>query len=62
MRDDTRQKKKKDLHKDDEELKVAHLINKEKYQAELQEEKDKNNLLQKELDQISVSYNKLRLR
>ena len=62
VRDNTRQKKKKDLHKDYEELKVAHLINEEKYQADLQAEKDKNSLLQKELDQISVSYNELRLR
>ncbi|XP_036961204.1 cingulin-like [Acanthopagrus latus] len=62
VRDNTRQKKKKDLHKDYEELKVAHLINEEKYQADLQAEKDKNSLLQKELDQISISYNQLKVR
>ena len=62
VRDNTRQKKKKDLHKDYEELKVAHLINEEKYQADLQAEKDKNSLLQKELDQISISYNELKVR
>ncbi|XP_030290642.1 paramyosin-like [Sparus aurata] len=62
VRDNTRQKKKKDLHQDYEELKVSHLINEEKYQADLQAEKDKNNLLQKGLDQISVSYNEIRLR
>ncbi|XP_030260551.1 myosin-4-like [Sparus aurata] len=62
VRDNTRQKKKKDLHKDYEELKVSHLINEEKYQADLQAEKDKNNLLQKGLDQISVYYNEIRLR
>ena len=45
VRDNTRQKKKRGLHKDYEELKVAHLINEEKYQADLQAEKDKNNLL-----------------
>ena len=61
VRDNTRQKK-KDLHKDYTELKVARLINEEKYQADLQAEKDKNNLLQKRLDQISVSYNEIRLR
>ena len=62
VRDNTRQKKKRGLHKDYEELKVAHLINEEKYQADLQAEKDKNNLLQKGLDQISVSYNEIKLR
>ena len=61
VRDNTRQKKKKDLHKDYEELKVAHLINKEKHQADLQVEKDKNNRLQKRLDQISVSLNEITL-
>ena len=54
--------KKKDLHKDYEEQKISHLINKEKFQADLQVEKDKNSLLQKGLDQISVSYNEIRLR
>ena len=58
VRDNTRQRKKKDLHKDYEELQVVHLIS-EKYQAELQVEKDKNNVLQKQLDQIS---NEIRLR
>ncbi|XP_036974692.1 interaptin-like isoform X2 [Acanthopagrus latus] len=62
VRDNTRQKKKKDLHKDYEELKVAHLINEEKYQADLQAEKDKNSLLQNEMDQISISYNQLKVR
>ena len=61
VRDNTRQKKKKDLHKDYEELKAAHIINEEKYQADLQAEKHKNKFLQEELDRISVSYNEIRL-
>ena len=60
-RDNTRQKKKKDLHKDHEELQVAHLITEEKNQADLQAEKHKNKLLLDELDQISVSHNEIRL-
>ena len=56
-----RQRKKKDLHKDHEELQVAHLITEEKNQADLQAEKHKNKLLLDELDQISVSHNEIRL-
>lgn len=61
MRDNTRQKKKKDLHKDYEELQVAHLIKGKKYQAYLQAEKHKNKRLLDELDRISVSHNEIRL-
>lgn len=61
MRDNTRQKKKKDLHKDYEELQVAHLIKEKKYQAYLQAEKHKNKRLLDELDRISVSHNEIRL-
>ena len=56
VRDETKWRNKKDPQIDYEELKVAYLINEEKYRAALQEEKDKNKLLQEELDQISASH------
>ncbi|XP_030292205.1 centrosomal protein of 112 kDa-like [Sparus aurata] len=62
VKDETKRRKKKDILTDYEELKVAYLTNEDKYRADLQEEKDKNTLLQEELDQISVSYNEIRLR
>ncbi|KAM8743735.1 uncharacterized protein AB9X84_017981 [Acanthopagrus schlegelii] len=62
VRDETKRRNKKDPQIDYEELKVAYLINEEKYRAALQEEKDKNKLLQEELDQISASHTDNRLR
>ena len=59
VRDNTRQKKKKDLHEDYEELQIAHLIKEEKYQADLQAEKHKNKLLLDELDRsVSQLWNR----
>ena len=62
VKNEIKRRKKKDLQIDYEELKVAYLINEDKYRADLQEKKDKNTLLQEELDQINVSYKEIRLR
>ncbi|KAL7396391.1 hypothetical protein ABVT39_005091 [Epinephelus coioides] len=51
-----RQKKKKDLHKDYEQLRVAHIISQEKFPVELDLEKQKNKLLQDEVERTRVSY------
>nr|XP_020481596.1 myosin-10-like [Labrus bergylta] len=62
VNDTTRQKKKKDLHADYEELKVAHLVSTEKFSADLQGEKEKNNVLQGEVDNLKVSHHELKLK
>ncbi|KAG7231324.1 hypothetical protein INR49_012164 [Caranx melampygus] len=62
VRDTNRHKKKKALHKDYEELQVAHLISQEKFTVELQAEKDKNAALQKELDDLRASYKEVTLK
>ncbi|GLD66911.1 synaptonemal complex protein 1-like protein [Lates japonicus] len=49
VRSDIKRKKKRDLQQDYEELKVAHMINEEKFNAELQAHKDKIKALQDEL-------------
>ncbi|MEQ2293360.1 hypothetical protein AMECASPLE_032527 [Ameca splendens] len=52
--------KKKMLQKDFEQLKVAHIVNEEAFISEIQAEKDKNNVLQQELDRIKICYEELR--
>lgn len=52
VRQTTRQKKKKDLHVEYEELKVAHLISEEKITAELQMEMEKVKRLQEEQEKL----------
>ncbi|GLD47839.1 synaptonemal complex protein 1-like protein [Lates japonicus] len=49
VRSDIKRRKKRDLQQDYEELKVAHIINEEKFNAELQAHKDKIKALQDEL-------------
>ncbi|XP_035515107.1 cingulin-like [Morone saxatilis] len=53
---DIKKKQKKVLQKEFEELKVAHIITKEKFSTELQVEKDQNKALQQELQQLKVSH------
>ncbi|XP_070765867.1 trichohyalin-like [Enoplosus armatus] len=54
-----KQKKKKLLQKDYEELQVAHMIRYEKFSAELQVEKEKSKFLQEELERIKVSHHEV---
>ncbi|CAK6971235.1 uncharacterized protein LOC109955950 [Scomber scombrus] len=56
VRDKIKQKKKKLLQKDYEELKVAHILSQDKFEAELQAEREKNNLLNQELERIKLSH------
>uniref|UniRef100_UPI0037E7EFD9 calponin homology domain-containing protein DDB_G0272472-like n=1 Tax=Semicossyphus pulcher TaxID=241346 RepID=UPI0037E7EFD9 len=62
VRDTTRQKKKKHLHADYEELQVAHLVSTERFTAELQGEREQIEVLQKELEKTEVSNHELSLR
>ncbi|CAB1455277.1 unnamed protein product [Pleuronectes platessa] len=51
-----KRKNKKDLQKDYEELKVAYIINQEKFNHEIQLEKDKTNILKVEMENLIASY------
>nr|XP_046255267.1 hyaluronan-mediated motility receptor-like [Scatophagus argus] len=55
----TREKKKRVLHNDYEKLQMAYIIRKEKFTAELQAEKEKNQFLQAQLDTSSAIYHDL---
>lgn len=50
-----RKKQKKVLLKDYEDVQVTHIIRQEKFMTELQEKKEKNKVLQEELERIRVS-------
>ncbi|XP_037832154.1 myosin-9-like [Kryptolebias marmoratus] len=54
-----KQKKKKTLQQDYEELKVAHVISQERFSAELQLEKEKTKALQQQLDEAKHLYEEL---
>lgn len=56
VRNHIKQKKKKDLQKDYEELQVAYMISQEKFTAELQVEREKNKRLQENLERITASH------
>ncbi|XP_074532056.1 uncharacterized protein LOC141795165 [Halichoeres trimaculatus] len=62
VRDTTRQKKKKHLHADYEELQVAHLVNTEKFDTELKEASNKISALQEELQRVTASNQELNIR
>ncbi|KAL7387065.1 hypothetical protein ABVT39_017810 [Epinephelus coioides] len=62
VNDIKRQKKKKDLHKDYEQLRVAHIISQEKFTAELDIEKQRNKLLQEEVERTRVSYHDMKVK
>ncbi|KAL7399904.1 hypothetical protein ABVT39_003463 [Epinephelus coioides] len=62
VNDIVRQKKKKDLHKDYEQLRVAYIISQEKFTAELDMEKQRNKLLQEEVERTRVSYHDMTVR
>ncbi|KAL7387564.1 hypothetical protein ABVT39_025497 [Epinephelus coioides] len=62
VNDIKRQKKKKDLHKDYEQLRVAHIISEEKFTAELDIEKQRNKLLQEEVERTRVSYHDMKVK
>ncbi|CAB1412377.1 unnamed protein product [Pleuronectes platessa] len=54
-----KQKKKKELHNDYEELKVAHMISDHKFTIALQDKKEKNQVLQEELDRLRASHQEI---
>ncbi|XP_037833437.1 putative mediator of RNA polymerase II transcription subunit 26 [Kryptolebias marmoratus] len=54
-----KQRKKKSLQQDYEELKVAHVMSQERFSAELQQEKEKTKALQQQLDEAKRSYEEL---
>ncbi|MEQ2186265.1 hypothetical protein GOODEAATRI_026907, partial [Goodea atripinnis] len=60
VHNDMKYKKKKLLQKDFEELKVALILNQEAFTSQIQAEKEKNNVLQEELDKLKTSYEELR--
>ena len=62
VRNTARQKKKKDLHVDYEQLKIAHLISQDKFKVELQTEMEKNKCLQEELERLQVSFHEVKQR
>ncbi|KAG8010867.1 Voltage-dependent N-type calcium channel subunit alpha-1B [Nibea albiflora] len=62
VRDTTKRKKKKLLQVDYEELQVAHIVNEEKFNNELQAEKNNNKLLREELERLQISYKVLHAR
>ncbi|KAK2844898.1 hypothetical protein Q5P01_011557 [Channa striata] len=62
VRDNIKQKKKKVLQKDYEELKVAYTVSQEKLTAELQLEKEKAQAFKEELDQLRASYEEVNLK
>lgn len=53
---DIKKKQKKELQRDLEELKVAHIISQEKFATELQVEKDRNKVLQQGIEQVMAVY------
>lgn len=57
-----RQKKKKDLQKDYEELKTAYIVNQEKFSSELQTEQQKHKDVQEELDRAKSLYEQLNIK
>ncbi|KAF3692208.1 hypothetical protein EXN66_Car007884 [Channa argus] len=62
VRDNIKQKKKKLLQKDYEELKVAYTISQKKFTAEIQLQNEKTQALKEELDQLRVSYQEVSLK
>ncbi|XP_047217605.1 putative WEB family protein At1g65010, chloroplastic [Girardinichthys multiradiatus] len=59
VHNDMKYKKKKLLQKDFEEIKVALILNQEAFTSQIQAEKEKNNVLQEELDKLKTSYEEL---
>ncbi|XP_027874193.1 trichohyalin-like [Xiphophorus couchianus] len=60
VHNDVKYMKKKNLQEDFEELKVAHLLSREAFVAEIQAERKKSLALQEELNQLQTSYEELR--
>ncbi|XP_027895478.1 trichohyalin-like [Xiphophorus couchianus] len=60
VHNDVKYMKKKNLQQDFEELKVAHLLSREAFVAEIQAERKKSLALQEELNQLQTSYEELR--